>query len=92
MNTTNDTNNSEFPIEAKVTSLKSLMNEKYVVPVYQRPYAWEEDQLDDFLTTVFEGYLNGTKNCFFGTMQFNYRSKCYVLMVVLSAWEPCGFV
>lgn len=67
----NNTNYDQFPISAEVTSLKDLMRRKYSIPVYQRPYAWGEEQIDDFLNTVYEGYLGGKKKCFFGTMQFN---------------------
>ena len=67
----NKVSNPQFPIDSKVICLKELMSKKYTVPVYQRPYAWSEEQIDAFLETVFKGYLDHKKKCFFGTMQFN---------------------
>lgn len=33
---------------------------KYVIPVYQRPYSWNETNIDDFLHTIIDGFY---KNC-----------------------------
>ncbi len=43
---------------------------KYVVPVYQRPYSWNETNIDDFLHTIIDGFYKNEMK-FFGTMQFN---------------------
>lgn len=44
---------------------------KYKIPVYQRPYSWEENNIDDFLQTIMDGFNNNSEMKFFGTMQFN---------------------
>ena len=70
-----DTNNMfgkmQLPIESSVVCLNELFGQEYVVPVYQRPYSWEENQIDDFLSTIIDGYRNNKQKIFFGTMQFN---------------------
>ena len=43
---------------------------KYVIPVYQRPYSWNESNIDDFLQTIIDGFYKNEMK-FFGTMQFN---------------------
>lgn len=43
---------------------------KYVIPVYQRPYSWNETNIDDFLHTIIDGFYKNEMK-FFGTMQFN---------------------
>lgn len=60
-----------------------LSYRKYIVPRYQRPYAWEEEQIDDFLKTIMDGYSKNQSK-FFGTMQFDvkYENESKVYEVV----------
>lgn len=32
--------------------MKTFLNDYYTVPDYQRDYAWEDEQLDDFITDL----------------------------------------
>lgn len=47
----------------------------YIVPVYQRPYEWSEDNIRPFVTDILNGYLGKERNAahpeplFIGTMQ-----------------------
>lgn len=50
---------------------KKYKDRKYVIPVYQRPYSWDENNIDDFLQTIMDGFNNSCEMKFFGTMQFN---------------------
>ena len=63
----------EFPIESNAVWLREVLNEKYRIPAYQRPYEWDEKNLDDFLTSIFDGYSEAeetglsNKPVFFGS-------------------------
>jgi len=51
---------------------------KYVIPRYQRPYSWEEEQISEFLETLLDGFdpddtTIKPEQVFFGTMQFNLK-------------------
>ena len=71
----------EFPIESNAVWLREVLNEKYRIPAYQRPYEWDEKNLDDFLTSIFDGYSEAeetglsNKPVFFGTVQLNKESE-----------------
>ena len=68
---------SSYPIDAKAKGLKELFQENYHIPIYQRPYEWEEKNIDDFLTSITDGYKEmkeeglDSKPVFFGTIQVN---------------------
>ncbi len=55
---------------------------KYIIPVYQRPYSWSENQLEPFIDDIFKGYWGDERNIesqepiFIGTMQLS--EKKYV--------------
>lgn len=63
----------KLPIDSCVSLINSgddcLTKNKYRVPAYQRPYSWGEEQIDDFLKTIIDGF-NEDASKFFGTMQF----------------------
>lgn len=68
---------SGYPINAKSKGLKELFQKSYHIPIYQRPYEWEEKNIDDFLTSIIDGYKEmkeeglDSKTVFFGTIQVN---------------------
>ena len=62
--------NKDFPIKSKAVWLKDVINSKYNIPAYQRPYEWGEKNIDDFLNSIFDGYKE-QKPVFFGTIQLN---------------------
>lgn len=64
---------STLPIDAGVSIInsgkESLASFTFHIPAYQRPYSWGEDQIDEFLKTIIDGFNDGSLK-FFGTMQF----------------------
>ncbi len=75
-----------FSINAKTCTLKYnnqngketiLTNQtKYIIPIYQRPYSWTEDQIRKFLSDIFLSYWGITgyiieDPMFIGTMQLS---------------------
>lgn len=68
---------SGYPIDAEAKGLKELFRENYHIPIYQRPYEWEEKNIDDFLTSITDGYKEmkeeglDSKPVFFGAIQVN---------------------
>lgn len=60
------------------TKEKSLLNgiTSFVIPVYQRPYSWNEEQLSNFINDIFYNYWGTEKvvvqePMFIGTMQLS---------------------
>ena len=41
-----------FPIHSEEKKLKQVLEDKYLIPAYQRPYEWNEKNIDDFLDLV----------------------------------------
>ncbi len=83
--------NSKFSINAKTCTLKynyqnggdTILYEsiKYVVPVYQRPYSWSEEQISKFISDIFRSFYGYDKETppepmFIGTMQLS--AKKYI--------------
>lgn len=62
----------------KKNNLHIIDNGKWIVPVYQRPYSWKEDQISRFLRDLKSGF-NGEGGqslpMFIGTMQFSDLKK-----------------
>ena len=48
------------PLESFSWSLEDLFKNVYTVPVYQRPYSWEEKQIQDLLEDLYDAYINKT--------------------------------
>lgn len=72
-----------LPIGSEVLIINSdnkdedfLAKYNYYIPAYQRPYLWGEEQIDDFLKTILDGF-NSNTNKFFGTMQFVVKDNGY---------------
>lgn len=68
-------NTNNFEITAKSCVLfsetkESLLNEKssFFIPIFQRPYSWNEQQINKLIDDIFRGY-NNNENIFIGTMQ-----------------------
>lgn len=77
----NSRNNNEtdkaFNIDASAKTLSQLIHGRshqnvvlYQIPVYQRPYAWGEEQLQRFVGDIIRGIRNN-ENMFIGTMQLS---------------------
>ena len=71
-----------FPIDSKVLGLREVIKvnegEGYNIPIYQRPYSWEEKNIKDFLESIFDAFKEvnnkNAKPVFFGTIQLD-RNK-----------------
>jgi len=65
--------------EQKNKNVNALLESKtkYIIPVYQRPYSWSEEQLEPFINDIFKGFWGIEKNnknqepMFIGTMQLS---------------------
>lgn len=83
-------NDQTFSIKAKTCTLKYNSQEgnsiildnqsKYIIPIYQRPYSWKEEQLRKFISDIFTSYWGNDKNSpsepmFIGTMQLSYKGE-----------------
>lgn len=81
--------NTEFSIVAKTCTLKYnsqdtndviLGNDvKYVIPIYQRPYSWTDEQLKKFISDIFISFWGNDGNSlpepmFIGTMQLSAKN------------------
>ncbi len=66
-----------FPIKSDVKSLGAIINSdiRYRIPEYQRPYEWTENNIDEFLNSIIDGFKASTQGrpVFFGTIQFDIR-------------------
>lgn len=69
-------NQEKFTIEARSCTLLSvaqkpglLGEQNYVIPVYQRPYSWGQDQVRRVLKGIIAAYQNEQEPYFLGTMQ-----------------------
>ena len=72
-----------FPIDSKVLGLREVIKvnegEGYSIPIYQRPYSWEEKNIKDFLESIFDAFKEvneekckaNVKPVFFGTIQLD---------------------
>ena len=71
---------TNLPISSGVSLINAgeerLTGSKYRIPAYQRPYSWSEENIDDFLKTIIDGF-NENSSKFFGTMQFVVKSTEY---------------
>ena len=86
-------NKKNFSIKAKTCILKRIQeknttsnnedmilgrNTKYVIPIYQRPYSWTEEQVNKFVDDIFISYWGNDNKVvnepmFIGTMQLSER-------------------
>lgn len=79
-----------FTINAKTCTLKYNNQEgkatildngtKFVIPIYQRPYSWEEEQLRKFISDIFTSFwgndgISNEESMFIGTMQLSTKNK-----------------
>ena len=45
-------------LDPHMWSLETLFKNVYKVPVYQRPYSWDKEQIDTLLKDIFEAFKN----------------------------------
>ncbi|MEJ2227687.1 MAG: DUF262 domain-containing HNH endonuclease family protein [Alphaproteobacteria bacterium] len=70
-------------ISSQVISLGDLLRtgDTYVVPPYQRNYAWEEDQYGAFWSDISNTFLGNTQDYFLGSVVLN-NAQAPVLVVI----------
>ena len=59
---------------SKLTTLKNVIDRKLIIPSYQRPYAWDEDHIEDLFNTVKENSGDSetdNRPAFFGSVIFS---------------------
>ena len=83
-----------FPIDSKVLGLREVIKvnegESYRIPIYQRPYSWEEKNIKDFLESIFDAFKEvnkkdcktNAKSVFFGTIQLDLNKDDNTLDIV----------
>lgn len=69
-------------IETDLINLKSLVDNKLIIPSYQRPYAWNEANIEDVFKTIEESLTKTDSNngllksqAFFGSIIFSKTNK-----------------
>lgn len=80
--------NNVFSIDSGVCSIKALVSQKssaiemvqYIAPVYQRPYEWDEEQIEKFINGLFQSFWGQDKKSkpeplFYGTIQLSIINK-----------------
>lgn len=55
-------------------------NSKYIIPIFQRPYAWTEEQIGKFISDIFTSFWGNNNNSeeeplFIGTMQLSAKNE-----------------
>lgn len=61
----------EEPFKPSSLSIKELFGNadaKYKIPQYQRPYKWEDEQVELLWQDIYEAYENGESNYFLGSI------------------------
>lgn len=81
--------NQQFSISAKTCTLKynnhegktTILNngKNYIIPIYQRPYSWTDEQLRKFISDIFISFWGNDGNSdkepmFIGTMQLSTKN------------------
>lgn len=82
--------NSAFSINAKTCTLKynnqagnaAILNDNqhYIIPIYQRPYSWKEEQIRKFISDIFASFWgndgdSAEEPIFIGTMQLAAKNE-----------------
>ncbi len=62
---------SQEAFKPKSLTIKELFtnaDSKYKIPQYQRPYKWEDEQIERLWDDIYESYENGEENYFLGSI------------------------
>jgi len=72
--------------DAREIEFSSLFNNKsiYLIPNYQRPYSWEDKQIDDFLSDIDDAFNKNLEAYLFGNIYLAKVEKCEDLKRFLS--------
>lgn len=60
--------NTDLPIKSKLTTLKTIVEDEvyFSVPIYQRLYVWEEDQVNTLLEDIYRAAVNKEDQYYLG--------------------------
>jgi len=56
------------PLSLSIKELFGNTDSLYKIPQYQRPYKWEDDQIDKLWEDIYEAFQNGEDNYFLGSI------------------------
>ena len=75
----------------ELTSLRTVIDRKLIIPSYQRPYAWDEDNIEDLFNTIKDSFeTEGTPDdydehnkrpAFFGSVIFSTQDQSKYLII-----------
>lgn len=54
--------------DADVLSVENLFKDKYIIPLYQRNFAWGEEQISRLLQDIYESMCSGDKHFYVGSL------------------------
>ena len=57
-------------MENLVKSIKEIFDtsNKYIIPLYQRNYAWGKEQIEALIQDIYEAYKNQSSNYYIGSL------------------------
>lgn len=57
-------------MEAKECKIQDILteNKKYIIPPYQRPYSWNQDNSEQLINDIYQSFSAGDKEYFIGSM------------------------
>lgn len=61
--------------DADVLSVENLFKDKYIIPLYQRNFAWGEEQISRLLQDIYESMCSGDKHFYVGSLIVLQRSN-----------------
>lgn len=61
-------------------SIETLQNSRYIIPPYQRPYVWGEEQINRLLSDFYDAYLRGDKYYYIGTILTSQKENIHELI------------
>ena len=54
--------------DAEVLSVENIFKDKYIIPLYQRNFAWGEEQISRLLQDIYESMRSGDKHFYIGSL------------------------
>jgi len=66
--------------EAEIASIADLLQRRNIffeVPEFQRPYSWDDEQVEQFWDDIYSAWENRRKSYFFGPMIFAKKDESY---------------
>ncbi|MBQ7191964.1 MAG: DUF262 domain-containing protein [Paludibacteraceae bacterium] len=61
--------------DAEVLNVENLFKDKYIIPLYQRNFAWREEQISRLLQDIYESMCSGDEHFYLGSLIVLQRSN-----------------